>query len=156
MVSLPMVADWASPEELLVNPTTQLVAAYAATPASTIPSATEMPLVSQDNLRPCALDTAASPVRLAPCCIRRDKSLQKRGLGVDCVERVRSQYPSNTGRPQLSSTAHRRCASSLSGGEGHLHDFGQIAAHDLGDVFVRETLSSSTYESGSDIPSMCG
>ncbi len=61
MVSLPRVADWASPEELLAKPTTQFVAAYAATPATTMPSVMEMPLVNQENLRPCAIATSSRP-----------------------------------------------------------------------------------------------
>ena len=77
MVSLAMVADWASPEELLVNPTTQFVAAYAATPATTMPSVTEMPLVNQENLRPFAFATfVAAPSVVAPCCIRPEQALQ--------------------------------------------------------------------------------
>ena len=79
MVSLPMVADCASPDELLASPTTQFVAAYAATPANTIPSVMERPLVSQETLRPCAIDTASRPVYLAPCCFRRPEALQMTG-----------------------------------------------------------------------------
>jgi hypothetical protein len=41
MVTFEMVADWPSPDEPPFRPTTQLVAAYDATPAKRMPQATE-------------------------------------------------------------------------------------------------------------------
>ena len=52
MVTLEMVADWASPDELLVNPTIQFVAAQAPAPASNAPKTMATPFVSQETRRP--------------------------------------------------------------------------------------------------------
>ncbi len=43
--------SWTKPEVLLVNPTTQFVAALAATPAETIPSAMEPAFISREKRR---------------------------------------------------------------------------------------------------------
>jgi hypothetical protein len=76
MVSLEMVADWASPEELLVNPTTQFVTPYAATPTTTMPSVSETPLLSQESFRPFGFATACRPAPVAPNRIEPKEAFQ--------------------------------------------------------------------------------